>query len=458
MNQKTEKINIINYIDKFIYLVTKINFQNNEKSEFKNNMILKIMSLLLTYLNQRCGADTVINYRILPIDTIFKYVNNEKQYKIILTFPVQQHEINSNDDLIFKNIDIIKNYIINKDWEKDHRQYLWLWRVLRQLNFKPESYIKYEDYKSTFNWGLDDKIIDKYMISYQENKTKDGIIIKEIIDPLIKDYGLYINLSTTFNELDYGYNYLHYYEHIMTYAWKKLSQQNMIELNGGTTCNGVCYVYNIHETKKSLELYLDKYIKFHSLSRRKDFWNKCLTAGLKTELERTISETLLEKSMSQMAKTDPFSQDNYNTEILRYYSNKPFEIITYTPEKIDVIKFLNQYNFSKKYPIEKPKKIEFDYYPIHVLRDKQDRGFHILYLNENIKLNNDVVLGVDNYIISNENLGQLNTILMDILLKKEEELKKILTNNPTPLSNLNMNMASCNSNDINGYFIGCFKI
>lgn len=449
-------MNNIDYANKFIYLVTKIKFENDAESEFRNNMILKTMGLILNHLNQRCGADTVINYRIFPPETTFKYKNDSKIYKIVLTFPIQQHQIDSNDDLILKNIDIIKNYIINKDWENNYRQYIWIWRILKQINYKPESSLIYDDYKCKFQWGFDDNKMEKYKIKYNEWIDETGIVIKEIIDPLIQDYGLYINLSTTFDEMDYGYNYLHYYEHIMTYAWKKLSQQNMLELNGGTTCNGVCYVYNIHENKKSLELYLNNYLKFHSLTRKKEFWEKNMQAGLQTELERTISETLLEKSMSQMAKTDPYSQYKYNTEILRYFSNKPFEIITYTPESINIKEFLNKYDFKTNYEISKPKKIIFNYYPIHVLRDKRDRGFHILHKKMYKKENKDVVLGVDNFIISNESLSQLNTILMNVLLKNGDELTQILINNPTPLSNLNINMASQHSNDINGYFINVF--
>ena len=452
----TKEINQIDYSDKFIYLITKIRFDDKSESEFRDNMILKSMGIILNNLNQRCGADTVINYRILPSETIFKYKNGRKVYKIILTFPIQQHQIDTNDDLILKNIDIIKNYIIDKDWENNYRQYIWIWRILNQLDYKPESSLIYDGYKCKFQWGFNDVKMEKYKISYNEYQDKSGIIIKTIVDPLIKDYGLYINLSTTFNDMDYGYNYLHYYEHIMTYAWKKLPQQNMLELNGGTTCNGVCYVYNIHETKSSLELYLDKYLKFHSCSRKKEFWNGNLIEGLKTELERTISETLLEKSMSQMAKTDPYSQYKYNTEILRYFSNKPFEIITYTPEKIDVEHFLKQYDFQTKYEVNKPKKIIFNYYPIHVLRDKRDRGFHILHKKVDEKMEKDTILGVDNYILSNENLAQLNTILMNILLKNNDELSKLLINTPTPLSNLNINMASPNFSDINGYFINAF--
>ena len=115
----TKEINQIDYSDKFIYLITKIRFDDKSESEFRDNMILKSMGIILNNLNQRCGADTVINYRILPSETIFKYKNGRKVYKIILTFPIQQHQIDTNDDLILKNIDIIKNYIIDKDWENN---------------------------------------------------------------------------------------------------------------------------------------------------------------------------------------------------------------------------------------------------------------------------------------------------------------------------------------------------
>ena len=68
-------------------------------------------------------------------------------YKFTIKFPIQQHKIESNEDLVIKTIDTISNYIKTRNWELDNKHYLWLWRTLYQLKYKPMSYIKYEDYK-----------------------------------------------------------------------------------------------------------------------------------------------------------------------------------------------------------------------------------------------------------------------------------------------------------------------
>ena len=453
---KLNKVNINNnYENKYIKFITKFRTEDVNldgiSNEFRNNMVIKTLTYLIRYLNQRCGADTVINYRILPVETETEYKNNQKIYKLIIKFPIQQHKIDSNDDLVLKNIKIISDYIKNKKWELDNKQYLWLWRTLYQLKYKPESYIMYDDYKEKVEWGISVDAIKKYEIKIRQTILKDGTKLKEILDPLINDYGLYINLSVPFSDMDYGYNYLHFYEHIMTYAWKSLSQQNVLELNGGTTCNAICYVYNIHSNSKSMEEYLKEYIDFHLKSRRNDFWKKEIVKGLETELERTTSETLMEKSLSQMAKTDPYSQHAYNTQILQYYSNKPFEIIVYSPKITNAKKICEQY-FNNSEELQKitPKKIKFDYYPLHVLRDKKDRNYLVLHINK--KMENGVT-GIDNYIHSDSDINELNTTLLKILLKDGIDLKSCLINEPTPFSNLNINYTSTSLSDVSGYFL-----
>ena len=491
---------INNFNDKYIEFITSYKFDNkcinNMNPEFRNQMILKSLNLILQKLNQKCGAETIVNYRIKPVISFSKFKNGVKKYSFIIQFPVQQHNITSNEDLVLKDINIITTFIENFDWTKQHKQYIWLWRNLLQLNYKPNSYIKFEDYKKKITWGVPDEVINKYQIKIRETSVyKNGSInninnisdttnhkekictLKEIVDPLIQDYGLYINLSVPFSDMNYGYNYLHYYEHMMTYAWKKITNEHVLELNGGTTCNALCYLYNIHENIDSLHLFLEEYINFHLKSRDKKFWNEELMNGLKTELERTTSETLLEKSMTQMAKRDPVSIDKYNSEVLVYYSNKPFEIITYTPIVTNTKEIINKYmgNLEEsELNSTKPEEIFFDYYPIHVGRDKALRNYLILssskVINDDIKMdisNNKQqskpketkgVPGVDNFIKSTEDLSELNTILMQILLTNGINLKKVLSEHPTPISNLNLNYSSTKSNDITGFFLNMKEI
>ena len=447
-------MNVINNSEhetvKFIttYEVELSNYKSINK-DFRNNMAVKIITLILRKLNQKIGSDTTINYRINPVDVKCKYEDDNKKYKFILTFPIQQHGIQTNEKITNKVIDTLTDFIPNLNWEHIHKQYLWLWKTLYQLDYKPNSYLKYNDFKTQIEWGPSDEIMKKYEPKLRQTILKDGTVLKEIVDPLINDYGLYINLSVPFKDMNYGYNYLHYYEHMMTYAWKNLSQQDMLEMNGATTCNALCYVYNIHSSLNSMEEYLKSYLEFHVKTRSNNYWSEDLIDGMERELERTMSETLLDKSYSNMAKTDPASQHKYNSKILEYFSNKPFEIIVYTPNETKAKEISESIINSDLNKSNTPTTLKYDYYPIHVCRDKLERKY--LILKSNPKITNEIK-GIDCYIKSEENLSELNTILMQLLLSEGKNLKQILLKTPTPNTNLNFGSATCYNDNIMSYF------
>lgn len=423
---------------KEIFLITECEKTENSNQyisdEYKYNMIFRISQLLCSKINQLIGAKTDINYRINQIEVI--------EDKIIIRFPIQKHSNETN--IISNRIDTIKQYIKSIEWEKMNKSFLWLWRTLYQLEYKMISTLIYDDYSEKIDWTIDENIIKKYLPKVKKIKFEDNSLCKKIIDPLILDYGLFVNLSVPFNEMDYGYNYLHYYEHMMTYAWENLSQSYVKELNGATTCCGLCYIYSIHSTKKSLIEYLDNYMNFHQKTRDINFWNT-LKPGLMLEQNRTISETINDKSMSNLGRSDPLSNKKYDTKILHYYSSKPFEIIIVSPEEIVIQKYKLQTT-----EVEKPKVINFNYFPIHVFRDKRDRKFEIRSKKElNESLN--VVSGIDCYVKTKIDINELNTILNHLLLSDSKKLKKIIEKIPLPNSNLLYNLVSTMNSDVNFY-------
>ena len=77
---------------------------------------------------------------------------------------------------------------------------------------------------------------------------------------------------------------------------------------------------------------------------------------------------------------------------------------------------------------------------------------HEVNTETNPKTNNPTIEGVDCYIKCDENLSELNTILMQLLLKEGQELKDILIKTPTPNSNLNFGSDSCYNDNITSYF------
>jgi len=261
----------------------------------------------------------------------------------------------------------------------------------------------------------------------------------EYIDPLLNDYGLYIGLCKPFNEMGYSYNALHIYEHMMTTCWDKLNQKDMIELNGATFPTGMCYLYNIHKTKKSLKTFTREYVKYHCKTKNPKYWKEKLSNDLKRETIRTYSETQDIKSLKDFARTDPSIYENmiYDVEPFVKFSNEEFTILTVTPEKIN-FKF-DKYIINEKYDI-KLKKRTYDRIPLSAIRnvnnlvvlDKKDLTME-LYNKYSVLFGVDcVALCLDDY---NRECEHLNTVLLFMLKNKIEVIKDFLKNKTMPIYN-----------------------
>jgi hypothetical protein len=201
-----------------------------------------------------------------------------------------------------------------------------------------------------------------------------------IYDQLTESYGVFVNCSLPFDDYKYGYNYLHFFEHIMTYAWRRLDKKDIVDINGTTVCNGICTIYVVLKSKEAAEKYTNSLLAFIDNIRTEGFWEKDLKKARILETSRTMSETQPERSYANSGRTDTsVYKKGYDVEILKYFACKPMTIFIVSPE--DIRGMFNESrlkNLDKKPFYKLPPPPTYNYYPVHVLRDKSDRDYFIL--------------------------------------------------------------------------------
>lgn len=419
----------------------------NEKDKYANlHFVCKWR--LINHINSQLGCKTALNYQITPVTISNSDESLFFQIKIpVLTYTNQQ---NTTDvyELIDSKIDTILEFFNSFEWDKHPSIYLWCWRTLKLIGVNTLEIAKINvdinDY--TRSECINFNVPKQPLPSIREITMIDGTVIRSIVDPYMKGYGFFVDLSVPFSDMNFGWNYLHMYEHLMTHAWKGLSERDREDMNGSTMLHGVCYVYTTHHTMDSMMDYFKNYIKFHLESRHKKKWES-LREGIELETQRTISETRDERSMVSIGRSDPSSYSfGYDTEVFRYYSSRPFSMLFVSNTEIDLNECRKLYESMMRphEPVARPADISFDYIPLHVLRDKQDRQCYIVkyeYTDEIIDkilspADTKLAYGIDCVAASTEHdLSVMNTLLvpfitMDIPLSK---LKKYIRTEPLPM-------------------------
>ena len=155
-----------------------------------------------------------------------------------------------------------------------------------------------------------------------EKTFKDKTIVKQIVSPLIGDWGIYIDHSKTYEDFTLDYNTLHLFEHLAV-PWK--DHVDYIYQNGVTNIVGVCICELITSNKKACIKGINEYIDWHN-----DFRHNIQKYKDKIEHEtiRTNYETINQNSINIFGKsfTGIYSKD-YNMDILEYYASLPFKIL-----------------------------------------------------------------------------------------------------------------------------------
>lgn len=409
----TDKENNENFIDSSNIFITLSTTTSSPYS-------VAFMNMLLGYV----GAKTDINYRIELTKT------NTIKFPILA---YQKDELHNNPILLIKKrIETLKNYIENFDWNVTTLQERYIAREHNNFELK----LRVVSDNSEINDFFKEEIIQ--LKNFAENinpkakkiSLKNGSFVMLVADPLLQDYGLYLDLSVPFSEYNFGHNYLHLYEHLMTIGWENLDSADVIEFNGSTYPTGISFVYNIHKNIESLKKYANATINFIRKTRSKDFWENDMKKHIERETSRTISETLNLRSYSIFGRSDVKAYVNkYNIDVFHYWSNKPFRILITCRsfDEINLNESLLQINDENFKEIEFPEEIKLTKVPIEVFKMKKLMGLQnkkvkleeMLDIIYNNKLKNNACYGLDCILeTSDENssdIGENNGVLHQLL-------------------------------------------
>lgn len=461
----------------------KIEFVDDEDDNVSNLMIKLFVihydnypkhlhKTIDTFISSLCGligAKTDVNYHAYTGAT-----NGE----VYISLHVYNEKVNTTLELAQTRLNTVVKYLENLDLTHEQSYITKLLNILIHNDINIDDFL----YASVVNRANESVYIDavpirmKHPTKYKRIKVKrvnfdDGSTITFISDKCATNYGIFINLSVPFSEMNMSYNALHLYEHLMMQCFYNIPEQELDDNNGSTYPNGLCFVYTTHKTLLSLKAYLNHAIKELFDTRDVDYWKREDTAArIAFETKRTISETRHTRTMIDFGRSDLHAYTNgYDSNIFSYWSNKPFDVIVtgqnIKPDIIDLTK-INKY--ALKHPINnvpKPNIVHYNTIPIDVLMNKEFSAtivkkcdkeyikdlFSHSYKNteQNTQefLNNGLIdygpygylYGMDCKIISlRESMASYNTYMMPIVFYNKmytpQELEHVLNATNVPVS------------------------
>lgn len=421
-------------------------FETNKELDSFNKYCFKS---LVQFINHYIGAKTDCNYQIKNVCDL-KPMNNARLY---FEIPLQAHKQNENKTMILfnKRREIIKETINSINWNIQQTRLKWIMKYFKSNNiiitYSLTDNIDDVNYSETIQ--LNNNVVDDTKIKI--TNFDDGSIIKQIIVPDCQDYGVYVNISQPFEEMGFGYNYLHVFEHIMCIPWGKISVSDLIMMNGSTFFNGLSYVYALTRTKKSLKLYFNEVLN-HIINLRSDDYYKVIKDEIDLQTKRTFSESQNDRSLVAFGRSETCAFDkDYNINVFKYWANKGVSIVILTPELINIKKEkINNILVKSKRNINKPKIKMIDYIPFSVFNEKEKVGYVIKKMNKNLKIDdvNNAFLGLDNYSVMKKkysgedySMDYFNLMLSVFMLcNNPKTLKKYIKNNILPYKNLYFGM------------------
>jgi hypothetical protein len=407
----------------------------------------KMIRRFLVILNSLIGAKSTLNYHIREVE------------KYEITIPMNIHtdkDAKENTiDFINGKINTLKTFLKDINWKALAISQLREVRDAKNTYGKLFDSFKLKVHTPNIMFSYDEPIEIKHPVLETVDVHREFLVDKSTIlyisDPYIEDYGFFMNLSVTFDEMGFGYNYLHLYEHLMTRSWDDLDEKYVIDMNGSTWPNATCYIYNIHSTQESLNEHAAASIKWSIDSRKDDFWKTKMDV-IDVETNRTISETRTDRSMNSMARSDYRAyEQGYDLNVFDYWSNKPFDMMIIGPKKVDELKLKHE-NINKAITrtplrnIPRPANVKFDFIPLDVLKSKMMQDTYTKRITPD-KLRSDIlnkksskgVVGSDCiFYARNEDLSEMNCILLPLLFANRmfdvKELIQIIEGVKMPLS------------------------
>ena len=415
-----------------MYELCLLIYYPNDSQEYVKTLLNKVLYML--------------SYHIM-VDTDVKYnpgTISKTSINASLNIPIEKNseeEFNSTT-LLINRLKSVRDLLNSIDFTKEKKENQYVLNCLSILNIPISCRLSYSD--SIYeNFILYNPI--KHDNEIYENEFGNGCLIRQIVNPTISDYGMYINISKPYNEYTrYGYDYLHLYEHMMCVWSFKLSNEHVIETNGTTYYNGIANVYQILDSADVLKERVETFIRFYLSTRKSDTWIK-LQDDLVKQIKRTNSETRTDRNLNNPGRCDGGSYSyDYNTEVFRYWSNMPFKICVVVPEKID----FSDLSFNTE-PVNmiKPKCRKYEYISINALKNKnfliklsfeqfeELRKKHPKKYNEIMK---KAGIGVDTITYCDYcDMSDCNNVLDNIVLGTNslDSLKKVMKKSILPISN-----------------------
>lgn len=324
---------------------------------------LKIMANFILFINHQITRYTSLSY--------FK-LKNDKSGNLII--PVEKLENNDNesiDELVNRKINELKKFLevdINYNNIVTLEKLIVSALITFDFDFNKIFAIYTSDSEKQIPVKLKKPNFEK--VEYKIFDI-DGIDILDIYSPYVDDSLILLDSSRPFEEMGFEYNALHLFEHFLTIPFVKPTKTayDVISSNGFTSSTAQMAVYVILKNKKSYDYYLNELCKFLKEIRDISFWDEN-NEFLKLEIQRTISETKQDQSLTNFAKSPKSSYDlKINKNIFHYWANQPMKLTLIHPFRTQ--KFPVD-SFGELQEVPKPKIQKFNYMPYQILVEKSN--------------------------------------------------------------------------------------
>lgn len=383
----------------------------------------RILSFLFKYLTSIVSVETDAGYYICAdSDDLEVSINVEIMDK---------KESTDIQKLVQKRIDSMTKALQNFNFKNASKTVRWCIRSVKILGINTDKFL-YIEHGSKKHFIILDvfKTIPWKTEVFETTFKESGLTVRQVVDPLIYDYGLYVNHSKKFEDFCICWNILHLYEHLMV-PWDILGDEKNLLTNGFTTPTGLCYCYTVLDSKQALRRDYNKFISFFNKVRKDPSF---LKSKIKLEERRTFSESIEDKDFSSFGRADPDLYDKgYNIEIFKYYANQPLDILLICPEKIDVDSLDK---LSKIVKVETPKKKEFDEPGLAMFRNRMTRSIIIEDMKHKTPSSYNGVNCVLNSIIG-EPLNEMNNLISNTFRTfSKTDLEEYLSKRIIPNDNI----------------------
>lgn len=303
-----------------------------------------------------------------------------------------------------------------------------------------------------------------------ETNTKFNFRHLKYTDSTLSDYGLYIFLNRdNYTDYNYGYNFLHIYEHLMcdgidikstnvkstnvksndtklVDSQPGLKNLNPIITNGCTYPTNICKLFAIYSTPEGLVEAYRRYVEFHEKCKDINYWRTTMKNRIKTETIRTWSETITNRSLTDCCRSDSsiFDKMEYDYNIFALFSQSQYTILTTSNIDLD-FKLSGIKPVKINSTITKPITPTFNRLPLNVIRNRSNQFIlDVNDLNDKILKRYNILYGKQVAYVFGNKCRCLNDVISLFSILELDDLKYIIKHYAFPCSNIELNYTYLN--------------